>query len=426
MKKQLPLFLNILTYTAFIISVFLAVSVIQMSQQRQHLSQDLAELSHIKYGLLNADLWKEKAAVLIRKKLEEFELQAEQRAELKDAVEYALGQMINELDSFMLKDQAKDDWGSKIKTFLHENALKPIDLRSKIPAIAERTLQEFEKEEVQHALKDYLGKQIEQLIQETDSTVDLSAKTYILEQYGFKDAKEAHISLSSRILSLQSRIWQYALWLLIPVFIGFLAWWGSTQHSWSHYIALGLLSMTLLSAGILIPMLDIDARIIELYFKLLGEEIRFEDQILFFQSKSILDVIYLLLFKGDYSTLIVGVLILTFSVIFPTAKLISAIFAFKHLRLLHKNPIINFLVLKSGKWSMADVMVVAIFMAYIGFKGILKGQLGQLESTETVEILTTHQYTSLQPGILLFSAFCICSLLLTVIMQKRLNQLNQN
>ena len=31
-----------------------------------------------------------------------------------------------------------------------------------------------------------------------------------------------------------------------------------------------------------------------------------------------------------------------------------------------KNKLIQFFAFKSGKWSMADVMVVAIFMAYIG------------------------------------------------------------
>jgi uncharacterized paraquat-inducible protein A len=33
------------------------------------------------------------------------------------------------------------------------------------------------------------------------------------------------------------------------------------------------------------------------------------------------------------------------------------------------------MVFKTGKWSMADVIVVAIFMAYIGFSGIVGEQL---------------------------------------------------
>ena len=44
---------------------------------------------------------------------------------------------------------------------------------------------------------------------------------------------------------------------------------------------------------------------------------------------------------------------------------------------------VRFFVLKSGKWSMADVMVVAIFMAYIGFNGIITSQFGQFSSARS-------------------------------------------
>ena len=34
-----------------------------------------------------------------------------------------------------------------------------------------------------------------------------------------------------------------------------------------------------------------------------------------------------------------------------------------------------------GKWSMADVMVVAIFMAFIGFRRIIESQLKGMENS---------------------------------------------
>ena len=40
--------------------------------------------------------------------------------------------------------------------------------------------------------------------------------------------------------------------------------------------------------------------------------------------------------------------------------------------------VVNFFAFHSGKWSMADVTVVAIFMAYIGFNGILDDQMESL------------------------------------------------
>ncbi len=426
MKKQAATLTTILTALILGASIFLSFWLIQLSQQRQHYSHDLAELTHIKYGLLNAAVWKEKAGHFLQKKLASFQLEGQERQQLQLAIEYALGQMLDELDSYMRRDSTKDNWGAKLKGFLHENALKPINLRAKIPAIAERTMQELDKEEVQQALKGYISKQIDQLRQEAVLQLDSSTQQYILQQYGLKEVKDAQDFLSKKIIQLQNQLWRWALIFLGVVLIGFLAWWLSPQNSWLQFTILCLITLFLLVAGLWIPMIDIDARILSLYFELLGEEIRFEDQLLFFQSKSIMDVIYLLLFKGDASTFFVGLLILSFSVIFPLLKIIAAIITFKRIRALKINPILRFLVLKSGKWSMADVMVVAIFMAFIGFRGILNAQLGQLEQAKDIHILSTDQYTSLQPGILLFSCFCMASLFLAVFIQKRFDQLGES
>ena len=62
---------------------------------------------------------------------------------------------------------------------------------------------------------------------------------------------------------------------------------------------------------------------------------------------------------------------------------------------------------------MADVLVVAIFMAYIGFNGIISSQFGQLSSiTQELVILTTNG-TALQPGYYLFLTYTLLALFLS-------------
>jgi hypothetical protein len=81
--------------------------------------------------------------------------------------------------------------------------------------------------------------------------------------------------------------------------------------------------------------------------------------------------------------------------------------------------VIKFFVLKSGKWSMADVMVVAMFMTYIGFNGIITSQLNQLSSsTQELEILTTNG-TSLQPGYYLFLTYTLLALFLSGFLTRK-------
>ena len=79
----------------------------------------------------------------------------------------------------------------------------------------------------------------------------------------------------------------------------------------------------MLAVGVSTAMIEIDARISEVDFVILGEHIEFKNQILFYRSKSILEVVQILLQTGKIDSILVGVLILAFSVLFPTAKMIS-------------------------------------------------------------------------------------------------------
>jgi hypothetical protein len=156
----------------------------------------------------------------------------------------------------------------------------------------------------------------------------------------------------------------------------------------------------------------IDARIAEMNFTLIGEPVSFQDQVLYFKSKSILQVVKVMVTQARADLLLVGFLVFLFSVLFPVAKLISALL-FIQSQKFKNNKFIQFMVFKTGKWSMADVMVIAIFMSYIGFSGIITEQLKQIEViTQTMEILTTNK-SSLMAGFYFFTAFALLSLLVS-------------
>ena len=125
-----------------------------------------------------------------------------------------------------------------------------------------------------------------------------------------------------------------------------------------------------------------------------------------------LDVVAILTAKREIDMMLVGILIMTFSVIFPALKLIASMLYIYVLRS-RQSKIVEFFALKSSKWSMADVMVVAIFMAYVGFNGMIGSQMALIAEggmARGVEALTTEG-TALQIGFFMFLAFCIASLL---------------
>jgi hypothetical protein len=198
-------------------------------------------------------------------------------------------------------------------------------------------------------------------------------------------------------------------------------WWALKNQVALHtplFIISILLALIVLFVGLTSPMIEIDARIKEMSFLLIGERISFSDQVIFFQSKSIVDVVRVLLETGQFDSAFVGVLILIFSIVFPIGKLLATKLYLLGSEKWRNSKVIQFFAFKSGKWSMADVNVVAIFMAYIGFKGILDSQLSNLNmKTESLASISTNE-TSLQPGFILFVAFVLFGLILSVILQR--------
>ena len=85
---------------------------------------------------------------------------------------------------------------------------------------------------------------------------------------------------------------------------------------------LTIVSILLLVLGVSLPMIDIDARLDSFVFELLGEPISFDEQVIYFQSKSIVEVTKTLWDNGGIDLKAVGALVLLFSIVFPFVKLI--------------------------------------------------------------------------------------------------------
>ena len=185
------------------------------------------------------------------------------------------------------------------------------------------------------------------------------------------------------------------------------------------YISLVACLLILLIAGVTTPMIDMEAKLSQMTFVLLDHPVNFENQVLYFQTKSVLDVFWIMITHDALDMKIVGIMMIAFSIIFPVLKLISSAFYYYDYKNLRHNSWIEFFVLKSGKWSMADVMVVAIFMAYIGFNGIISSQFGKLATTSKELVILTTNGTSLQPGYYLFFTYAALSIFLSTYLTRK-------
>ncbi len=409
-KRHLFLAISFLLLTAAIIS---SVILLDKVQERKQLQVDLAEFRHVRYGLLNPHEWKRKVSEVISNKLDDFDFESLDKEELKAQVIKALERLFEEIEKLLEKRKSKGSFITQIlRSSVIDFAIDMEEFKRQIPELADAILEEMDTPEARENIKLFIQEKINSMVEESIGVEDTTPLDHLRSSYNLNTNKECIDHLEESVSNFDKELAIVGGIEITSVILLFLLWFlmhDDTFRNWQWY-ALFIGVAILLVSGVTTPMINIDARIDKIGIQLLGQELTFRDQILFFQSKSILDVVIILLRNGDFQTIMVGVLILLFSIILPILKMFSLLII-RVSKKMSSNPLLSFMAFKTGKWSMADVFVVAIFMAYIGFRGILNSQLHQLTSaSEKAEIIATDN-SSLQMGIVFFTAYVILGLL---------------
>lgn len=403
-----------------IISVWSGIQVHKLSDERAFIKNDYSVLNNITHGLLSVNAWRDHIVKVVTNRIDDFEFTPEQDKALKYEVSQILHAVINKADSMV--NQKQRTLGGKIKKFAVKTLVNEDKIRERVPEFAETIVDELKKPKNKERIKFIARSKLEEFGSITyDSANDISRSQAILATYNVPDVSTFNSNATLWLNGLQERTFFFT-YVILGIMILFLLLWIVLRNQKSLHTPLFVLSVLLtfvvLFVGLTSPMIEIDARIKEMSFLLIGERIAFHDQVIFFQSKSIVDVVRILIETGKYDSAFVGILILIFSIVFPIGKLLATKLYLLGNARWRTNPIIQFFAFKSGKWSMADVNVVAIFMAYIGFKGILDSQLSNLNmQTDSLASISTNE-TTLQPGFILFVAFVLFGLILSVILQR--------
>lgn len=413
-------FLVLITTALLVVAAFSAYKVYDLSKERAEIKRDYSLLNNITYGLLSVNAWRDHMVRVVTHRIDDFEFTPEQEKALKAEVSEVLHAVINKADS-MINAKQKTFKG-KIRKVAVKALYNEDKLHKRVPQFSETIVKEITNKKNKERLKFLIQSKLEQFGSITyDSINDVNRVQVVLAKYQASSLEEFNTRADLVLNGLQDSAY-FFMFVLLGVLLSFLFLWWLVRDAKVYHTPLFIMSVVLalivLFAGITSPMIEIDARIKELTFQLIGEPIEFKDQVIFFQSKSIVDVVYILLETGKYDSIIVGILIMAFSILFPVAKILST-----KLYLLGKtkwrhNKVVRFFAFKSGKWSMADVYVVAIFMAYIGFRGILDNQISGLTmQTDSLVSLSTSE-TSLQPGFVLFIGFVLFGLILSEILNR--------
>ncbi len=411
-----------------IVATLLAFQLSVDLRRLQSLQTDLAELQDVRYGLLNAELWVDQIADILAHKIDTFEVTDANRPLVKRNIEIVLDRLMVEVEDYLRRrNAAGDNWVERLQGTLRQGVqdflLDFTELRARVPVYADAVIDELNRPETRATIKRQLLDAIEGAAEATLSQTDLTAFELILSRHGCAEAPACVDAMKTESTELRQRTLVAAVWVMALVAVMFALAVGRRRMLPPETMALlTAATLVLLAVGVWTPMIEVDARIEALRFQLMGEPITFTEQVLYFQSKSILDVVAVLADTGAADMILVAVLITLFSLVFPTAKVIAGFLYYFDFRGLRANALVYFFALRSGKWSMADVLVVAMLMAYVGFSGLIANQLKNVAgASPSVDVITTNG-TALQVGFFMFLAFVLASLVLSSMLEARLQR----
>ncbi|HTB25599.1 MAG TPA: paraquat-inducible protein A [Puia sp.] len=393
-----------------------------LSNRQEHIKKDYMIVNSVSFGLLSVDEWRDNLVAAAKGQIQKFKLTPQQNSDLKKEIEVILNGVIDKASASINKPQKSV--GGKIKKLAFNTLVNEKKLHEEVPGYAQKIIDEVNKPSSYNRLKRIAQTELDSLGSQTyDSSKD--AETVIMDSIfkkyntvnkdGFENQTNADLSL------IRKQTYTWALGMLAGVILILILWWLVRHKEEVHtplYVMSIFSAVILLVVGLNCTMIQIDARISSMDFHLLGQDVQFKNQVLFFQSKSIVDVVRILIKTGKIDSMIVGVLILVFSIIFPITKLLSTGIYMLNKRKWAKNKVIHFFAFDSGKWSMADVFVIAILMTYIGFNGIVNSTLSDLNlDNGTITSITTNN-TSIQPGYIIFIGFVLYGLTLSSILKN--------
>ena len=380
-------------------------------EARRDLRSDLAEITHVRYGILSADQWRGIVGPMLQAQVGKLDLKTQSKS-LRPMVERSLYALLDNVKTQMSAPDPKTKKPGANPMMVN---MIVASLRPHVPEYTSVVMAQLTKPDVEKSFQDSIRGVLADAVKNTFSPTDMTAYNAILRRYGCADGAACEATLSKQIAAADTQLNRDYLIVLGSAALAFLLLMvGTGKLSRSAVIVLMLFCITMAAAGVLSPMLEVEVRVSKIEATLLGTPIEFRDQSLYYRSKTVLEVFDTLIHMDRPEMKIVGVLVILFSVVFPILKMLALGAGLIRPALLRTNRLIRIFAFELSKWSMADVMVLAIFMSFVAFNGVITSSwdgLRQMPNIQQVVIPTNA--SEILPGFYLFFGFCIASIFLS-------------
>jgi hypothetical protein len=350
---------------------------------RRLIRTDLAEIQHARYGILSADQWRDIVGPMFNAQVDKLNLEGQSKS-LRPMVERSLYALLNNIKTQMTSPNAKASGmpggGNPMIVNMIVGTLRP-----HVPEYTDVVMAELAKPQTQKSFQDSIRRVLADAVKDTFGNTDMTTYNAILKHYGCSSGAVCEVTLANQVKAADKKLTRYYLTVLASAALGFiLLVAGKPTLSRGAVVVLMLFCLAMLVGGVLSPMLEVEVRVTKIDATLLGTPIEFRDQSLYYRSKTVFEV---------FQTLIQ-----------------------RHLRpaLLRTNRLVRLLASDLSKWSMADVMALAIFMSFVAFNGVISSSWDGLRDMPNIQqVLIPTNASKILPGYYLFIGFCVSSILLS-------------
>jgi len=399
----------------------------QLAFEQKGIKEDYSLSNNITFGIFSVDRWGEKISAVVDRRVKGFKLTTKQKSEMQEQVEKELHGMVNKAVADFTKP--KKGLGAKLKKLAFDAFVDVDELHGQVPSFARTIVQKITSPASLKKIKGIAVSKVDELeaqtYDKTDTTITTVEQT-IYHKYKVTNSTDFDKVVKSKLDQITASSHQYAFVMIVSVAIALLLWLILRKKAHLHvplfFMSL-LFAVVLLAVGVISPIIEVDARIHSLEFALLGDKLVFTNQVLFFQSKSIIGIISTLIEQPKPDAVLVGVLLMVFVIVLPLLRLLARGIHVSCSHLFQNPKVLRFMAFDLGKWDMADVMVVGIAMTYIGLNGILKSQLSGLNIENDTLKTVTENNSALQPGFFVFVAYVAFAKLLSFLL-KRIDERN--
>lgn len=404
-------------------AVFCGYRLQAIATERVQVKEDYALSNSVTFGLFSVDQWRDRLSEVLNQRVDEYHITPQQKRGIQKAVEKELRSLVSETVGEINKPQKS--LGGKLKKLAFNALVDSADIQAQVKPFAKTIVAKVSSPRSEARLKDIASSKIKQLenqIYDSTRVANYAVTKYVYKKYRVSDPVSFNKRILARMESLKDDLIRYTSILLGCVVIALMVW-GLLRKQVSLQTPLFIFSLAfafvLLVTGSILPVIEVDARIQSMDLTLLGQKVLFQNQVLFYQSKSITGIIATLIGQPKPDAVVVGILLMLFVLILPLLRLIAKGIYVLSTKKIARHRVVRYLTFELGKWDMADVMIVGMLMTYIGLNGILKSQLSSLNINNGSLNVVTSNGTSLQPGYFLFVGYVLFSALLSYILKRK-------